>query len=95
MTVTTLVRPQDHNETTDRPATALSEPRGRQVAILKPVSSALSIGTGGPFGAEGPIIQTGSAIGSLLGQMLHSTTTERSTSPDSTKASHPRKRSRY
>ena len=38
-----------------------------KVAILKPLSSAISIGTGGPFGAEGPIIMTGGAIGSLFG----------------------------
>ena len=43
------------------------EPR---VAILKPISAAIAIGTGGPFGAEGPIIQTGGAIGSLVGQVL-------------------------
>lgn len=42
-----------------------------RVAILKPTSAAIAIGTGGPFGAEGPIIQTGGAIGSLLGQILH------------------------
>ena len=41
-----------------------------RVAILKPLATAFAIGTGGPFGAEGPIIQTGGAIGSLLGQML-------------------------
>jgi len=41
-----------------------------RVAILKPLATALAIGTGGPFGAEGPIIQTGGAIGSLLGQWL-------------------------
>jgi chloride channel protein, CIC family len=41
-----------------------------RVAILKPLATALAIGTGGPFGAEGPIIQTGGAIGSLLGQRL-------------------------
>lgn len=41
-----------------------------RVAILKPLATALAIGTGGPFGAEGPIIQTGGAIGSLLGQFL-------------------------
>lgn len=41
-----------------------------KVAILKPVSSAIAIGTGGPFGAEGPIIMTGGAIGSLIAQML-------------------------
>jgi CIC family chloride channel protein len=48
-----------------------------RVAILKPISAALAIGTGGPFGAEGPIIQTGGALGSLLGQMFHTTTSER------------------
>ena len=42
------------------------EPR---VAILKPISAAIAIGTGGPFGAEGPIIQTGGAMGSLVGQL--------------------------
>jgi chloride channel protein, CIC family len=41
-----------------------------RVAILKPLATAFAIGTGGPFGAEGPIIQTGGAIGSLLGQGL-------------------------
>ncbi len=41
-----------------------------RVAILKPLATALAIGTGGPFGAEGPIIQTGGALGSLLGQAL-------------------------
>jgi H+/Cl- antiporter ClcA len=48
-----------------------------RVAILKPISAAIAIGTGGPFGAEGPIIQTGGAIGSLVGQILHTTTAER------------------
>ena len=48
-----------------------------QVALLKPVSSAISIGSGGPFGAEGPIIQTGGALGSLVGQVLHTTASER------------------
>ncbi|MFZ1140473.1 MAG: chloride channel protein [Candidatus Sulfotelmatobacter sp.] len=48
-----------------------------KVAILKPISAAIAIGTGGPFGAEGPIIQTGGAIGSLVGQVLHTTTVER------------------
>ena len=42
-----------------------------KVAILKPISAAIAIGTGGPFGAEGPIIQTGGAVGSLVGQVLH------------------------
>jgi CIC family chloride channel protein len=50
------------------------EPR---VAILKPLSAALAIGTGGPFGAEGPIIQTGGAFGSLLGQLISTTVAER------------------
>ena len=50
------------------------EPR---VALLKPISAAIAIGTGGPFGAEGPIIQTGGAIGSLVGQFLHTTAVER------------------
>jgi len=50
------------------------EPR---VALLKPVSSAISIGTGGPFGAEGPIIMTGGAFGSLFAQALHLTSAER------------------
>src|SRR3984957_14955083 len=48
-----------------------------KVAILKPISAAIAIGTGGPFGAEGPIIQTGGAIGSLVGQILHTTASER------------------
>lgn len=48
-----------------------------KVAILKPLSAAIAIGTGGPFGAEGPIIQTGGAVGSLVGQLLHMTAAER------------------
>jgi len=48
-----------------------------RVAILKPISAAIAIGTGGPFGAEGPIIQTGGAIGSLVGQLMHVTAAER------------------
>jgi len=48
-----------------------------RVAILKPLSAAIAIGTGGPFGAEGPIIQTGGALGSLVGQVLHTTGAER------------------
>ena len=48
-----------------------------RVAILKPISAAIAIGTGGPFGAEGPIIQTGGAVGSLVGQVLHMTAVER------------------
>ncbi|RVA14629.1 chloride channel protein, partial [Mesorhizobium sp. M7D.F.Ca.US.004.03.1.1] len=50
-----------------------------KVAILKPLSSAISIGSGGPFGAEGPIIMTGGAIGSLIAQMLPVSDTERKT----------------
>src|SRR4029077_18537936 len=48
-----------------------------RVAILKPISAAIAIGTGGPFGAEGPIIQTGGAVGSLVGQAFHTTASER------------------
>jgi CIC family chloride channel protein len=48
-----------------------------KVAILKPISAAIAIGTGGPFGAEGPIIQTGGAVGSLVGQLMHTTAAER------------------
>src|SRR2546421_12430353 len=50
------------------------EPR---VAVLKPISAAIAIGTGGPFGAEGPIIQTGGAVGSMVGQVFHTTASER------------------
>ena len=50
-----------------------------RVAILKPLSSAISIGTGGPFGAEGPIIMTGGAIGSLIAQALPVSDVERKT----------------
>jgi CIC family chloride channel protein len=50
-----------------------------KVAVLKPLSSAISIGTGGPFGAEGPIIMTGGAIGSLFAQCFHLTAAERKT----------------
>ncbi len=52
------------------------EPR---VGILKPLSAAVAIGSGGPFGAEGPIIQTGGAIGSIVGQVLRMTAAERRT----------------
>ena len=52
------------------------EPR---VAILKPLSSAIAIGSGGPFGAEGPIIMTGGAFGSLIAQFFHLTAAERKT----------------
>ncbi|MBZ9812891.1 MULTISPECIES: chloride channel protein [unclassified Mesorhizobium] len=50
-----------------------------KVAVLKPLSSAISIGSGGPFGAEGPIIMTGGAIGSLIAQMLPVSDNERKT----------------
>lgn len=52
---------------------------GPKVALLKPISSAISIGTGGPFGAEGPIIMTGGAFGSLFAQFFHLSSTERRT----------------
>src|SRR5213082_1391588 len=52
------------------------EPR---VALLKPISSAISIGTGGPFGAEGPIIMTGGAFGSIIAQLFHLSAAERKT----------------
>ena len=48
-----------------------------RITFLKPVSSAFAIGTGGPFGAEGPIISTGGALGSLIGQLLRVTAHER------------------
>jgi len=50
------------------------EPR---ITLLKPLSAALAIGTGGPFGAEGPIIATGGALGSVVGQVLSTTADER------------------
>src|SRR5262249_15525321 len=50
-----------------------------KVAVLKPVSSAISIGSGGPFGAEGPIIMTGGAFGSLIAQAFHLSAAERKT----------------
>jgi CIC family chloride channel protein len=52
------------------------EPR---LAVLKPVSTAIAIGSGGPFGAEGPIIMTGGAFGSLIAQFFHLTAAERKT----------------
>jgi H+/Cl- antiporter ClcA/CBS domain-containing protein len=52
------------------------EPR---LTVLKPISSAISIGSGGPFGAEGPIILTGGALGSVFAQFLHLTAIERRT----------------
>jgi H+/Cl- antiporter ClcA/predicted transcriptional regulator len=50
-----------------------------RITFLKPISSAIAIGTGGPFGAEGPIIATGGAMGSLLGQLIRTTASERKT----------------
>jgi CIC family chloride channel protein len=50
-----------------------------KVAILKPLSSAISIGSGGPFGAEGPIIMTGGAFGSMIAQLFRLTSAERKT----------------
>src|SRR5262249_58089513 len=49
------------------------------VAVLKPLSSAISIGSGGPFGAEGPIIMTGGAFGSIIAQAFKLTAAERKT----------------
>ncbi len=48
-----------------------------RVAVLKPVATAIAIGSGGPFGAEGPVIITGGAIGSVVGQLLNMTDSER------------------
>jgi H+/Cl- antiporter ClcA len=50
-----------------------------KVAVLKPLSSGIAIGSGGPFGAEGPIIMTGGSIGSLIAQYFHLTGAERKT----------------
>ena len=50
-----------------------------KIAVLKPLSAAIAIGSGGPFGAEGPIIMTGGAVGSLIGQWMHVTDAERTT----------------
>lgn len=50
-----------------------------RLAVLKPLSAAISIGSGGPFGAEGPIIMTGGALGSMIAQFFHFTSMERRT----------------
>jgi H+/Cl- antiporter ClcA/CBS domain-containing protein len=50
-----------------------------RMTFLKPLSAAVAIGTGGPFGAEGPIIATGGAIGSFVGQIIHTSSNERKT----------------
>ena len=53
------------------------EPHRARAAVAKPLSAAVAIGTGGPFGAEGPIIVTGGAFGSLIGQVIRVTPSER------------------
>ena len=55
---------------------SLMEPK---VAILRPLSSVISIGSGGPFGAGGPIIMIGGAFDSIFAQMFHLTSAERKT----------------
>src|SRR5581483_10162035 len=50
-----------------------------KLAVIKPLSAAVSIGSGGPFGAEGPIIMTGGAFGSIIAQVFHLTAVERRT----------------
>jgi len=50
-----------------------------RLAVLKPLSAAISIGSGGPFGAEGPIIMTGGALGSMIAQLFHLSSAERKT----------------
>jgi H+/Cl- antiporter ClcA/CBS domain-containing protein len=50
-----------------------------RVSVFKPISAAITVGSGGPFGAEGPIIQTGAALGSLLSQLIPSSPAERRT----------------
>ncbi len=50
-----------------------------RMTLLKPISAAIAIGTGGPFGAEGPIIATGGAMGSFIGQIIRTTAAERKT----------------
>jgi H+/Cl- antiporter ClcA len=50
-----------------------------KIAVLKPISAAIAIGSGGPFGAEGPIIMTGGAVGSLVAQWMSVTDAERTT----------------
>ena len=50
-----------------------------KLAVIKPLSAAVSIGSGGPFGAEGPIIMTGGAVGSIIAQVFHLTAVERRT----------------
>src|SRR6202046_2329359 len=61
---------------------AILLPRARvdpKIAVLKPISAAIAIGSGGPFGEEGPIIMSGGAVGSLIAQWLRVTDAERTT----------------
>jgi len=58
-----------------------------KVAVLKPLSAAISIGSGGPFGAEGPIIMTGGAVGSMLAQTFHLTVAKAGTGNGSVSSS--------
>src|SRR5207249_3474295 len=55
----------------------LAEPAQFRMVLVSFLAAAIAIGTGGPFGAEGPIIQTGGAVGSLVGQVFHTTAAER------------------
>lgn len=73
---TTAIRGHGIPEVMERVLHAGSRISAR-VMVLKPVSAAIAIGTGGPFGAEGPIIATGGALGSLVGQHLRITDDER------------------
>ena len=71
-----IIRGHGIPEEMDAVLTRRSRVSGR-TAIAKPLSAAIAIGTGGPFGAEGPIIVTGGALGSLTGQFLHMSANER------------------
>jgi CIC family chloride channel protein len=71
-----IIRGHGIPEAMDAVLTRRSRVSGR-TAIAKPLSAAIAIGTGGPFGAEGPIIVTGGALGSLTGQFLHMSANER------------------
>jgi CIC family chloride channel protein len=71
-----MIRGHGFPETMDAVLTKQSRISPR-AALAKPISAALAIGTGGPFGAEGPIIVTGGAMGSLLGQAIHVSPAER------------------
>ncbi len=67
------------NSRSDGKRSGARKPNPRPLTFLKPLSAAVAIGTGGPFGAEGPIIATGGALGSLVGQILETTPQERKT----------------